>query len=94
MSTAAVTIRPRTLANVLLDLKEARRDWEQALADAERVVTPRGEPVSQAEIDAGDRMSEADTRTEDLRDEFAERFHEATGLTWAQIEDAISEAVL
>jgi hypothetical protein len=76
-------IRPRSLANVLLDLKEARRDWEQALADAER-----------DEPDADDRMSEADTRIEDLREEFAERFVEATGLTWKQIEDAVAEAVL
>jgi hypothetical protein len=76
-------IRPRSLANVLLDLKEARRVWEQALADAER-----------DEPDADDRMSEADTRIEDLREEFGQRFVEATGLTWRQIEDAVAEAVL
>ena len=87
-------IRPRSLANVLLDLKEATRDWERALADAERVATPMSEPLCQEEIDAGDRMSEADTRIDDLREEFAERFLEATGLTWKQIEEAISEAVL
>jgi hypothetical protein len=87
-------IRPRSLANVLLDLKEARRDWEQALADAEAAATPMDGPLSQEEIDAGDRMSEADTRIEDLREEFAERFLEATGLTWKQIEDAVAEAVL
>ena len=87
-------IRPRSLANVLLDLKEARRDWEQALSEAERVATPLSEPLCQEEIEASDRMSEADTRLDDLRDEFAERFLEATGLTWKQVEEAVSEAVL
>ena len=74
---------PRTLANVLLDLKEARRDWEQALNEAER-----------DEPNADDRMSEADQRTDDLREEFAAMFLSATGLTWKQVEEAISEAVL
>ena len=82
-------IRPRSLANVLLDLKEARRDWEQALSEGEAA-----KPYSKEDSDAGDRMSEADTRIDDLRDEFAERFLEATGLTWKQIEEAVSEAVL
>jgi hypothetical protein len=82
-------IRPRSLANVLLDLKEARRDWEQAIDEIARL--PIG--VSEAD-DADDRASEADTRVDDLRDEFTARFHEVTGLTWKQIEDAISEAVL
>lgn len=80
---------PRTLANVLLDLKEARRDWESALADAEREVD-----YSQDESDAGDRMSEADNRIDELRDEFASQFQAATGLTWKQVETAIEEAVL
>lgn len=81
--------RPRSLANVLLDLKEARRDWESALSEAEHA--PQG---STEEDDAGDRMSEADTRIDDLRGEFAERFEATTGLTWRQIEDAIQGAVL
>jgi hypothetical protein len=84
-----VTLRPRSLANVLLDLKEARRDWEQAIDEIARL--PIGAPEAD---DADDRASEADTRVDDLRDEFTARFHEATGLTWKQIEDAISEAVL
>lgn len=75
--------RPRTLANVLLDLREARDDWHEACAAAER-----------EEPDADDRATEADTRVDDLREEFAERFQEATGLTWKQVEDAIEEAVL
>lgn len=81
--------RPRNLAHVLLDLKEARRDWEQALQDAERA--PH---YSKEEEEAGDRMSEADRRIDDLRDEFASRFQAATGLTWKQVETAIEEAVL
>jgi hypothetical protein len=81
--TNIVTIRPRSLANVLIDLREAKRDWELALADAERGVA-----------EADDRMSEADTRVDDLREEFASRFLAATGLTWKQIEAAVAEAVL
>jgi hypothetical protein len=78
-----VAIRARSLANILCDLREARDDWHEACAAAER-----------EEPDADDRASEADTRVDDLRDEFAERFHEATGLTWKQIEAAIQAAVL
>jgi hypothetical protein len=112
-----VTIRPRSLANVLLDLKEARRDYDDALAG----ICPdcRGDGGNSSGFyfrsdhsvsedfsecpccegtgkltDADDRATEADTRVDDLRDEFTARFHEATGLTWKQIEDAISEAVL
>lgn len=76
-------VRPRTLANVLLDLKEARNDWDEAMAAAER-----------EEPDADDRATEADTRVDDLRDEFTKRFEEATGLTWKQIEVAIQDALL
>jgi hypothetical protein len=84
-----VAIRPRSLANVLLDLREARSDWKQALKDAETAPD-----YSKADLDAGDRMSEADTRHDDLRKEFAERFEEATGLTWKQVEAAIYDGVL
>ncbi len=85
------TVRARSPANVLADLKEAKRDWEQALADAECAAREGDERL---EAEHGDRMSEADTRIDDLRDEFAARFVEATGLTWAQIETAMMEAVL
>lgn len=83
--------RPRTLAHVLLDLKEAKRDWEQAAKDAEcagRESNPR------IEDEAGDRMTEADRRIDDLREEFASRFLAATGLTWKQVETAVEDAVL
>jgi phosphate uptake regulator len=73
----ALPIRPRSLANVLSDLKEAHDDAIQAQSDGD-----------------DDRFGEAETRVDDLRDEFAERFVETTGLTWKQIEAAISEAVL
>lgn len=86
-----VALHTRTLAHVLLDLREARSDWEQAAKDAEcadRENNPR------LEEEAGDRMSEADARLDELRDEFAERFQAATGLTWRQIEAAVSETLL
>lgn len=85
------TIRPRSLSNVLLDLKEAKRDWEQALSDAE-CAAREGNP--RLEEEHGDRMSAADTLIDDLRDEFEARFVEATGLTWKQIEAAMQDAVL
>ena len=91
MASHFATIRPRSLANVLLDLREARRDWQQALGDAGQAAREGDERL---EAEHGDRMSEADTRIDDLRDEFAERFVEATGLTWKQIETAIQDAVL
>ncbi len=65
---------------MLLDLKEARRDWDQA--------------ISSDDEGADDRASEADQRTDELRDEFASQFKAATGLTWKQVEEAIREAIL
>jgi acyl-CoA reductase-like NAD-dependent aldehyde dehydrogenase len=82
---------PRTLANVLLDLKEARSDWDQALQDAE-CAGREGNPRLHEE--AGDRMSEADERIDALREEFAAMFVAATGLTWKQIEAAIDGCLL
>lgn len=87
----AVTQMPRTLASVLLDLQEARKDWEQAAHDAE---CADREGNSQLEAEHGDRMSEADQRTDDLRDEFKAKFRTATGLTWSQIEAAIEGGLL
>ena len=73
-------IRARSLANVLADLWEAKDDWRMA--------------VEADDPDAADRATEADTRVDDLTEEFYERFRDATGLTWKQVEQAISEAVL
>jgi hypothetical protein len=82
-------IRARSLANVLADLKEAHDDSQTALNDY------LDAPVGSQELrDADDRRTEAETRAEDLRQEFAQRFVECTGLTWKQIEQAVSEAVL
>jgi ribosome recycling factor len=76
-------IRPRSLVNVLADIREAKRDLDDALADVER-----------GEEDGEDRANEAETRLEDLRDEFDVRFSETTGLTWKQLQTAVEEAVL
>jgi hypothetical protein len=76
-------LRPRTLANVLLDLKEARDDWQEAIAAAER-----------EEPDADDRATEAETRFDDLRDEMRVLFRCATGLTIEEMRDAYAEALL
>jgi hypothetical protein len=70
----------RTLADILRDLKEASRDWDAAL-DSD-------------DADSGDRMSEADQRIDVLREEFSQCLEEATGLTWAQIDAAVSECLL
>jgi hypothetical protein len=85
----ATIARARTLAHVLIDLREAKRDADDAL---EAYVNAPDRSREEAEAD--DRRTEAETRVEDLRDEFATLFVDATGLTWAQIEAAMSEAVL
>jgi uncharacterized damage-inducible protein DinB len=74
---------PRTLAHVLLDLKEARADWIDALDDVQNGITA-----------ADDRATEAETRLEDLRAEFGLRCQAATGLTVDQIRTAYAEALL
>jgi len=81
--------KPRTLANVLLDLREARDDYECAITDL-------GESRSGtlAERDADDRASEADSRLDALREEFESGFLAATGLTFKQVQEAVKEAVL
>jgi hypothetical protein len=76
----AVTVRPRSLANVLLDLKEAIRDWRDA--------------VDSDDPDADDRATEAETRLEDLREEFAAKLVDCTGLTAEQMRDAYAEALI
>jgi alkanesulfonate monooxygenase SsuD/methylene tetrahydromethanopterin reductase-like flavin-dependent oxidoreductase (luciferase family) len=88
--TNIVTIRPRSLANVLADLREARRDYDAATNEIAVNACRHGF----LNDDADDRASEADARTNALREEFASRFLAATGLTWKQIEDAVAEAVL
>jgi hypothetical protein len=73
-----ITVRPRSLRNVLDDLREARRDYDQALEDAftsDRAIRR----------DADDRATEAETRLEDLREEFERRLTDATGLTFEQL---------
>jgi hypothetical protein len=100
-----VTVRPRSLANILDDLRHARREYDDALAGI--CSECRGDGVlssgfyfrsdhSVAEdcagcpccegtgkpADAEDRASEAETRMEDLRSEFADALTEATGLTF------------
>jgi hypothetical protein len=87
----AVLTPPRTLAHVLLELKEARRDWEEALSAAEHA---QAIDDDNAADEFGDRATEADNRIDDLREEFASRFEAATGLTWKQVEKAIEDAVL
>jgi hypothetical protein len=77
---APFTPPPRNLANVLVELRQAKRDWNDAL-DAD-------------DPDSDDRMAEAEQREEALREEFDRMFREATGLTWKVIETAVSEAVL
>lgn len=76
-----VTINPpRTLAVILREARNARRD----LTDAEQ----------SSEAEARDREFEAEQRLEDRRDEFADVFAAVTGLTVEQLRDAVSEAVL
>jgi hypothetical protein len=78
-----VTIRPRSLANVLADLREARGDLDAANAS-----------LVACESDAEDRYAEAETRLEDLREEFDVRFVSVAGLTVADVMKAREECLL
>ncbi|WP_028970128.1 hypothetical protein [Sphingomonas sp. URHD0057] len=53
---AVVTIRPRSLSNVLLDLKEAKRDYDDALGDEHE------DRATEAETRLTDLQSEFDVR--------------------------------
>lgn len=75
-----VTIRPRTCATILADIEEARRDYDDAL--------------TAGDADAEDRTTEAETRLDDLRDEFAERFEEACGLKLGDVLFAREQALI
>ena len=114
-----IAIRPRSLAVVMDDLREARRDYDDAIGgfcpqcrgdggwDDIRC-DPRGADgtISQwvecqscdngrlSTRDAEDRATEAETRLEDLRDEFDTRLVEAAGLTVEQIMRAREEALI
>lgn len=79
----ATIARPRTLAHVLLDLKEARDDLDMANVS-----------MLACEPDAEDRANEAETRLEDLRTDFDVRLAEATGLTVEQLRAAYAEALI
>lgn len=85
-----VTIRPRSLANVLSDLKEARDDVSNAHAALATLACRHGVLSD----DEHDRALEAETRLDDLREEFEARFKDATGLTIADVLKAREEAVL
>jgi hypothetical protein len=73
----------RNIANVLVELKQAQRDWEDAMSDAEFGLK-----------DADDRMLEAEKRFEELRAEFAATFERNNGVTWRAVETAVAEALL
>jgi hypothetical protein len=75
-------IRARNLSNVLDDLREARGD-----VDAARMAVLNGE-------DAEDRVTEAETREEDLREEFAAKFVEANGMTIEDFRTAFAKALI
>jgi hypothetical protein len=78
-----IAIRARSLANVLADIREARSDLDVANVS-----------LLACEPDAEDRYAEAETRLEDLREEFEERFAETSGLALADLWKAREEAAL
>jgi hypothetical protein len=85
---SVVAIRPRSLAAVLADLKEARRDFDDALADIERYA-PGWHRAT-----AIDRADEAETRLDDLRAEFDARLIDTTGLTLNALMSARESALI
>jgi hypothetical protein len=72
--------RPRRLDTVLADLREAVRDYHDALAAKDP--------------DAEDRATEADSRVETLRTEFEGGFQAETGLTIEQLRQAFEGALI
>jgi ABC-type phosphate transport system auxiliary subunit len=68
---------------VLADLREARGDLDAANAS-----------LVACESDAEDRYAEAETRLEDLREEFDVRFVSVAGLTVADVMKAREECLL
>ena len=65
MNVHTITVRLRTLSTILGDLREARGDYDDAIADPE----------------AEDRATAAETRLDDLREEAATCFARANGCT-------------
>lgn len=80
MNVSAIHVRPRTLADVLLDLEAARGDYNDAMASSS--------------FRAADQANEAETRLDDLRTEFAQLFVEANGLTVEDFRKAYAEALI
>jgi hypothetical protein len=77
-----IAVRARSLRNVLADLREARRDYDQALEDVKHATLG----MHQRHYgDLDDRATEAETRLGDLREEFERRLTDATGLTFEQL---------
>ena len=91
MTVLATIAPPRTLAHVLRELTEAVDDLTEAESSVQHALAIED---ACAVDEFSDRATEADQRIDALREEFSTRFQEATGLTWKQIETAISEAVL
>jgi hypothetical protein len=85
-----VTIRPRSLANVLSDLKEARGDLDDAQCAIRVLARIGGEQCDELQ----DRATEAETRLEDLREEFDARFVSVAGLTVAEVMKAREGALI
>lgn len=77
------TVRPRSLANVLADIREARGDLDLASLS-----------LLACEPDAEDRYAEAETRLEDLRGEFDVKLAESTGLTLEDLRQAYAGAAI
>jgi len=82
-----VAIRPRSLANVLADLREALDDLDTA-----RAALPKLEQLY--DYDAEDRATEAETRFRDLQAEFDVKLAETTGLSVEDFRRAYSEALI
>jgi hypothetical protein len=74
-----LTVRPRSLANILDDLRHARRDYDDATSELAGEACKRS--FYRYDL-TSDRVTEAETRMEDLRSEFADALTEATGLTF------------
>lgn len=81
----------RALAEVLLELNDVRRDWDECAKNAE-IARLDGDEASHERH--GDRMGECDDKLDDLRLEFRSVFKERTGVNWSSVESTLMTGAL
>jgi hypothetical protein len=81
-------VTDRSLAEILLDLHEADRENQEIAAKFEKASDQREEE------ELGDKGAAVDARIDRLRDEFKQTFRRVTGVSWSNVETALTLAIL